>query len=285
MVMPYAGLEQPIDVHTDARARRQVVSYWGGLDVFYLDEAGPSCEVVPRAADGETAATAAVARPPWKLFHFFPDLDLFERVPGATATVRGVECAVWHRREDDYAVDGNFVGEYWYYAALATGAPARFSMLGHNVITNSHFDNYTWEYLELVDRAPDPAVFLTPAGCESAPVLADDDSTFAPERPPAPPLAGDDKTTLRGAGGLDDGDDGALRAPAAETRDEHFHDAAAMLPGRAARALREAEYGAWAAAAARGAERLRGRRRARRGRAAQFRHAPASSARRGGGAT
>ena len=74
-------------------------------------------------------------------------------MPGATATVRGVECAVWHRREDDYAVDGNFVGEYWYYASIATGAPARFSMLGHNVITNSHFDNYTWEYLELVDRA------------------------------------------------------------------------------------------------------------------------------------
>jgi len=35
-----------------------------------------------------------------------------------------------------------------YFLEHKVGRPVRFSFLGHNPITNSHFDNYTFDYME-----------------------------------------------------------------------------------------------------------------------------------------
>ena len=63
----------------------------------------------------------------------------------------------------------------------------RFSFLGHNTFgVGSHYDNYTWEYYEVTEGAPDASVFALPAECEGAKMLESDDA-------PAPVLAVDNR--------------------------------------------------------------------------------------------
>ena len=228
MVMPYIGMEEPIEVWTDAAKGVQRVSYWEGLDVFYLNATGKSCEIIPISFDGVSGREQPVSLPAWKSFHWFPDLALFHKLTDEVVTIRGHDCDVWYRQELDYDVDGNFVGDYYYYADAATGEAVRFTMLGHNAVTGSHFDNYTWEYLEIVAGAQPAAAFEQPASCPDAPHLQGDDVDDG--APPVPTLYGFDE------------------APHA-----HLHDAMMMLPGARARALRAREYGAWADAAGRNA--------------------------------
>lgn len=227
MALPYADLREPVEVWTDADANVMRVDYWNGLNTFYLNATGPGCQTIPVSDDGVSSRAAAVGLPAWPLEEWFPDLRLFTRAT-RTATARGVRCNVWALEEPNPYVDkGRFVGSYELFTAVDDGTPVRFSFLGHNTFgTGSHFDNYTWEYLEVVPGKPDPSVFALPSVCDGAPRLVTDDA------PPGP--------TLDSFTGL-----------------ENHH----ALPGDAAAGLREASFARWADTHGRGAaERTRRRR-------------------------
>ena len=228
MELPYIGLREPVEVWSDADLDLQRVRYWDGLNEFHLNPKGPGCETVPVSFDGETGEETFVGLPPWPLQEWFPDTRLFTAATRLEA-VRGVECAVWALVEPDAYVDGGkFVGSYELYTDRATGHPVRFTFLGHNTFgVGSHFDNYTWDYLE-VDAGPqDAAIFDLPDACAGAPLLQTDDVPADDDAPPAP----GPRLDYNGLGS----------APAS------------YLPGDTTAALRKAAFHAWADDHGRGA--------------------------------
>jgi hypothetical protein len=55
----------------------------------------------------------------------------------------------------------------------------RMSFIGHNPITNSHFDNYTFEYLHFENVPPTLEDLTLEGGCEEGPALFFDDDRFS----------------------------------------------------------------------------------------------------------
>ena len=224
MELPYAGLVEPVEVWSDAVAGLQKVRYWDGLNVFHLNAGGPGCEMVPVSYDGVTGVESYIGLPPWPLQEWFPDTRLFT-VATRVEAVRGVECAVWALEEPNAYVDhGHFVGTYELFTDRATGTPVRFSFLGHNTFgVGSHYDNYTWEYYEVTEGAPDASVFALPGECEGAKMLESDD---APAEDDAAAAAPGPRASYTGFG-------------------DHHH-AALMLPGDTTAGLRRNAFHAWA---------------------------------------
>ena len=78
--------------------------------------------------------------------------------------LRGKECEAWVLEETSGLYDptnAGFIGTYMLLVEKARPqVPMRFSFLGHNTVTNSHFDNYTFDYVtfELLDDGADGTV-------------------------------------------------------------------------------------------------------------------------------
>jgi len=155
--MPYLGLKEPFEIWSDMDNGLQHIDYWGTLNRFYLNRSGPGCQIMPISVDGKSSVEIIAQIPLWEPAVVFPDLNM-KHAPFIKSSheekIRGIDCDVWELNETDYDPEAEeYIGEYKYYLSKENQIPIRMSFLGHNVITNSHFDNYTFDYLIFEDKS------------------------------------------------------------------------------------------------------------------------------------
>jgi len=168
--IPDAGLSEPLRVWSDEALGLQRVEYWHGANQFYLNKSGPGCQSLPVSLDGVHGEIALRRIPAWELARFVPDVRGFDST-GLVKTIRGVQCDEYRLEQKTFDSVTGMIGEYTYWVDQLTGHPVRFSFLGKNSLTNSHFDNYTFDYLSVNLDPLDPAVFRAPEECGKKPFL------------------------------------------------------------------------------------------------------------------
>ena len=127
----------------------QRVEYWGGLNTFIFNATGTTYQLNPISPDGVHTVQQCFSTGAFPLMKLFPDLSEFTPRYGPPEDVRGVPCVRWERRQPVYDAESAMIGHYTVWTSEESGLPVRYSFLGHNTVTNSHFDNYTFEYLNI----------------------------------------------------------------------------------------------------------------------------------------
>ena len=86
-----------------------------------------------------------------------PDLEGFE-LQDKMEKVNGHNCRVWYYEEKI----GDKLNKYWYYEDIGNFKPVRFYMVGYNVVLQSHFDEYIYDYISVEYVRPTAEDFSEP---------------------------------------------------------------------------------------------------------------------------
>lgn len=86
-----------------------------------------------------------------------PDLEGFE-LQDKMEKVNGHNCRVWYYEEKI----GDKLNKYWYYEDIGNFKPVRFYMIGYNVVLQSHFDEYIYDYISVEYVRPTAEDFSEP---------------------------------------------------------------------------------------------------------------------------
>ncbi|KAG2424481.1 hypothetical protein HXX76_014533 [Chlamydomonas incerta] len=180
------GLSYPVHVWWDAPGQRYRLDVYGGLDSSgYDSQKGISWNLYPRinvtacdftnGTSGPTARAAAgaggAAEQRAALLRQLlgdggaagPLPDIRAWTYAGTAQVGNAQALVWQLSEKH----GDKTAAYSFYTA-PNGWPLRFHMLGVNVLTGSHFDEYIVEFIRFKPRPPPAAAFELPPPCRDA---------------------------------------------------------------------------------------------------------------------
>ncbi|GIL80283.1 hypothetical protein Vretimale_17448 [Volvox reticuliferus] len=164
------GLRYPVHVWWDGPGQRYRFDSYGGIDStgWNLQE-GYHWTVYPRITDMECDLTNGTAGPTLqkKLMAllglgsgFSPLPDISGWSYAGTAQFRNSEAQVWQlsvRKQEKTA-------NYQFYTAH-NGQPLRFYMMGYNLITGGHFDEYLIEFTRFTAGPLDASVFDLPEVC------------------------------------------------------------------------------------------------------------------------
>ncbi|PNW79515.1 hypothetical protein CHLRE_08g358522v5 [Chlamydomonas reinhardtii] len=164
------GLSYPVHVWWDGPWQRYRLDVYGGLDSSgYDSKKGISWNLYPRinvTACDFTNGTSG----PTLLGGLLGDGGAAAPLPdirgwtyAGTAQVGNAQALVWQLSERH----GDKTAAYAFYTA-PNGWPLRFHMLGVNVLTGSHFDEYIVEFTRFKPRPPPAAAFELPPACKEA---------------------------------------------------------------------------------------------------------------------
>jgi len=154
MALPYASIQEPMDVWYDAVNGMQRVDYYGGMDTYmYMVNTNMTYQVMPT---GYSVTSCYTIAGPVSLQSIFPDLSQFALQPG-TVVVAGLTCYNWQYT----SVNGNTTGVYNFYAT-SDGTPVQYHMLGYDTLLGSHFDEYVVSYNSYAPGPFDNSTFNPP---------------------------------------------------------------------------------------------------------------------------
>jgi hypothetical protein len=187
MTMPYYDLVEPITAYYCEDCGLGRLDYWGGVERYLYNASGPAYQIVPTSEDGITSAeTCFVSGEKYEPVSLFPDLTNFPTTPDdGECELNGVACASFTLRSPTYDDDTGFDGNYTLYVDASDGTPLRFHFTGFNVILGSHYDEYIFDYLKVIDSldgVADATTFAAPARMECVILETDDDDGGGPTK-------------------------------------------------------------------------------------------------------
>jgi len=163
IVLPYAGISEPIRIYYDGINNRSRTEYYDGMNVYlYLptmyNNAGTMYKLVPETGSSNTDTMQCVQiNGSTSIQPLVPDLTNYKM--GNTTTVRGLAVV-------DYSyeyTEGTKVNTYHFYVDIIHNMPVQFHMLGYDDLFGSHYDEYVINYYSWKTGVADPSVFNPPS--------------------------------------------------------------------------------------------------------------------------
>lgn len=150
MMLPYAGISEPIRVYYDGPNNRSRTEYYHGQDVMIyrpdMFQFGTEFVIIPETYDAVLNIRSCVqlngsSDSTTSLQSIIPDMSLFQLAGHASRL--GIDCQDWVYNYTDMGR----TNVHHFYISVATKAPVQLHMMGYDFLLGSHYDEYVLNFL------------------------------------------------------------------------------------------------------------------------------------------